>query len=129
MTASDEALAIARMAVGAAFDKLGHDVVVLDVSEKLSLADVFVMVSGTNERQVGAIVDEIEKRASLAGYDLRREGEREDSWVLLDLFDVVVHVQLTEARTRYALDRLWHDCPAIDMAGEDTGVLVEAGRS
>jgi ribosome-associated protein len=116
MTASDQAVAIARVAVQAAEDKLGQDILVLDVSEKLGIADVFVMVSGANERQVGAIVDEIEKRTLQAGYRaLRREGEREDSWVLLDFFDTIVHVQHVDARTHYSLDRLWKDCPVVDL--------------
>jgi len=116
MTASDEALKIARVAVEAAEEKLARDILVLDVSEKLGIADVFVIASGTNERQVGAIVDEIEKRSFLAGYKpLRREGNREDPWVLLDFFDTVVHVQHVEARAAYALDRLWKDCPVMNL--------------
>ena len=122
MTASDLAVDIARVAVAAAEDKLAQDVLVLDVSEKLGIADVFVIVSGANERQVGAIVDEIEKRTLEAGYRaLRREGEREDPWVLLDFFDTIVHVQHVEARLRYSLDRLWKDCPVVDLAAERTG--------
>ena len=117
MTASNNSLMIARMAVEAAEDKLAKDILVLDVSEKLGIADVFVIVSGTNERQVGAIVDEIDERSILAGCKpLHREGNREDPWVLLDFFDTIVHVQHQEARVTYALDRLWKDCPVIDLA-------------
>ena len=115
MTANPQALATARVVVAAAADKLARDILVLDVSEKLGIADLFVIVSGTSERQVGAIVDEIEKCCDLAGYQTRREGQREDPWVLLDLFDTVVHVQHSEARAMYALDRLWKDCPVIDL--------------
>jgi len=116
MSASDQALAIARVAVEAAEEKLGKDILVLDVSDKLGIADVFVVISGGNERQVGAIVDEIEKRTFLAGFKpLRREGDRQDPWVLLDYFDTVVHVQHVEARAAYALDRLWKDCPVIEL--------------
>jgi len=117
MTASDEALKLARVVVEAAEEKLAKDILVLDVSEKLGIADVFVIASGTNERQVGAIVDEIEKRSFLAGYKpFHREGEREDPWVLLDFFDTVVHIQHVEARAMYALDRLWKDCPVVDLS-------------
>ena len=115
MTANSEALATAEVVVAAAADKLAHDIVVLDVSEKLGIADLFVIVSGTNERQVGAIVDEIENRCAQAGYRARREGQREDPWVLLDLFDTIVHVQHTEARAMYALDKLWKDCPVVEL--------------
>jgi len=114
MTAGPEALAIAQVVVSAAEDKLGRDILVLDVSEKLGIADVFVVVSGGNERQVGAIVDEVERRCALAGFASPvREGDREDPWVLLDFFDTVVHIQHVEARTLYALDRLWKDCPVV----------------
>ena len=116
---SDEARRIAQVAVGAAEDKLGKDVLVLDVSEKLGIADVFVIVSGGSERQVGAIVDEIEKR--LASCEFRREGGREDPWVLLDFFETVVHVQHVEARAVYALDRLWKDCPVLELSSEGRG--------
>ena len=116
MTASTHALRIASVAVEAAEEKLAKDILVLDVSEKLGIADVFVILSGTNERQVGAIVDEIEERSVLSGIKpLRREGNREDPWVLLDFFDTIVHVQHQEARVTYALDRLWKDCPVIDL--------------
>ena len=122
MTAGPEALAIAQVVVSAAEDKLGRDILVLDVSEKLGIADVFVVVSGGNERQVGAIVDEVERRCALAGFASPvREGDREDPWVLLDFFDTVVHIQHVEARTLYALDRLWKDCPVVDMRGADGG--------
>ncbi|MDR2973830.1 MAG: ribosome silencing factor [Propionibacteriaceae bacterium] len=117
MTASADALRIAEEAVAGAEDKLGRDILVLDVSDKLGIADVFVIVSGSNERQVGAIVDEVEKRCLLAGYKpLRREGDREDPWVLLDYFDTIVHVQNVEARAEYALDRLWKDCPVVAVS-------------
>ncbi|MDR0488003.1 MAG: ribosome silencing factor [Propionibacteriaceae bacterium] len=116
MTASTQALRIASVAVEAAEDKLAKDILVLDVSEKLGIAEVFVIVSGSNERQVGAIVDEIEERSIRAGVKpLRREGNREDPWVLLDFFDTIVHVQHQEARVTYALDRLWKDCPVIEL--------------
>ncbi|MDR2930225.1 MAG: ribosome silencing factor [Propionibacteriaceae bacterium] len=122
MTASDQALRIARAAVTGANDKLGQDIVVLDVSQKLGIADVFVIVSGGNERQVSAIVDEVERRCLESGFaPARREGDREDPWVLLDYFDTIVHVQHTEARQMYGLDRLWKDCPEVAM-GSVAGV-------
>jgi ribosome-associated protein len=116
MTARDQALAIAGTVVAAAVDKLGQNIVVLDVAEKLGIADLFVLISANNERQLAAIVDEIEGRCHLAGHPVpRREGEREGPWVLLDFFDTVVHVQHVEARVRYGLDRLWKDCPVVDL--------------
>ena len=117
MALSEHARAITAVVVRACEEKLGRDIVVLDVSGTLGIAEVFVMCSGASERQVGAIVDEIEKCSYLAGHKpLYREGGREDSWVLIDFFDVIVHVQHVEARVRYGLDRLWKDCPVVETS-------------
>ncbi|MDT4942573.1 MAG: ribosome-associated protein [Pseudonocardiales bacterium] len=84
----------------------------IDVSDRLAITDVFVVATGSNERQVEAIVDEVEEMARLAGdKPIRREGQRDGRWVLLDYGDVVVHVQHAEERVFYALERLWKDCP------------------
>ncbi|HEY0359004.1 MAG TPA: ribosome silencing factor [Mycobacteriales bacterium] len=114
MPASDRALELATAAAQAAADKKADDIVLLDVSEQLVITDAFVIASAPNERQVAAIVDEIEERLrALDAKPVRREGAREGRWVLLDFVDVVVHVQHTEERTFYSLERLWKDCPAI----------------
>ena len=122
MTATDEALDMARVAVAAAADKKAQDIVVLDVSDQLVITDCFVIASAPNERQVGAIVDNVEEKMRDAGTKpVRREGAREGRWVLLDFVDVVVHVQHAEERAFYGLERLWKDCPRIDFE-PDTGV-------
>jgi ribosome-associated protein len=114
MSASDRALELATAAAQAAADKKADDIVLLDVSQQLVITDAFVIASAPNERQVAAIVDEVEERLRLLGAKpVRREGAREGRWVLLDFVDVVVHVQHTEERTFYSLERLWKDCPAI----------------
>jgi len=114
MTASEEAIALARVAAQAAADKLATDIVLIDVSERLAITDVFVIATGSNERQVEAIVDAVEEKTHSAGRKpLRREGHRDGRWVLLDYGDVVVHVQHAEERVFYALERLWKDCPFI----------------
>ena len=116
MTASAEAVHAARLAAHAASDKLATDIIALDVSEQVVITDVFVLCSGANDRQVRAIVDAVEDRLRADGIKpLRREGEREGRWVLLDFGDIVVHVQLAEERVHYALERLWKDCPVIDV--------------
>lgn len=116
MTASVEAVHSARQAAQAASDKLATDIIALDVSEQVVITDVFFLCSGANDRQVRAIVDAIEERLREDGNKpIRREGEREGRWVLLDFGDVVVHVQLAEERVHYALERLWKDCPLIDL--------------
>lgn len=116
MTASPEATAHAIAAAEAAADKLARDIVAIDVSEKLVITDVFVLCSASNDRQVRAVVDAIEERLhGLGAKALRREGEQEGRWVLLDFGDLVVHVQLAEERIHYAIERLWKDCPLIAL--------------
>jgi ribosome-associated protein len=130
VTATPRALQLARVAALAAEDKIAQDVMAIDVSEQLALTDVFVIASASNERQVGAIVDEIEDRLRIEAdvKPVRREGEREGRWVLLDYIDIVVHVQHEEDRTFYALERLWKDCPSISLPDSVTQVAAQRAR-
>ncbi|GIH01312.1 ribosomal silencing factor RsfS [Plantactinospora mayteni] len=126
VTASDRARELATAAAQAAADKKAQDIVIIDVADQLVITDAFLLASAPNERQVTAIVDAIEEAlASLPekAKPVRREGERAGRWVLLDYVDLVVHVQHTEEREFYALDRLWKDCPTIPFVDRD---LVEA---
>lgn len=114
MAATQEAIDLAVAAAQAASDKLAEDIVAIDVSSQLVITDVFVLCSAANDRQVRAVVDGVEERLlGLGAKPLRREGERENRWVLLDYGDIVVHVQLAEERIHYAIERLWKDCPVI----------------
>jgi ribosome-associated protein len=129
VTATDRAVELVEIAAGAAADKLATDIIAYDVSEQLVITDAFLLCSASNDRQVKAIVDEIEEKLRRAGArPVRREGEREGRWVLLDYIDVVIHVQHAEERVFYALERLWKDCPRIPVpepaiAGSGTGAL------
>ena len=121
MTASDHAVDLAEVAVRAAADKLGSGIAAIDVSEHLVITDVFVLASAPNDRQVRAIVDAVEEAMLKAGAKpIRREGEREGRWVLLDFGDVVVHVQHAEEREFYSLERLWRDCPQLPLPADVT---------
>lgn len=116
MTATDHALQLTQAAAAAAADKLGTDLVAFDVSEQLAITDVFLVITAANEPQVGAIVNGIEEALrELDAKPVRREGDREQRWVLLDYLDLVVHIQHNDERRLYALERLWHDCPAIPL--------------
>ncbi len=116
MTASPEAILMSTVAARAAATKLAEDIVVIDVSGQLVITDCFVIASAGSERQVNAVVDEVEDRMRLAGYKpARREGTREGRWVLLDYVDIVVHIQHQDERNFYALDRLWRDCPLVPV--------------
>ncbi|GII54736.1 ribosomal silencing factor RsfS [Planotetraspora thailandica] len=117
MTATERAIELVRVAAEAAADKLADDIIAYDVSDQLVITDAFVLCSASNDRQVRAVVDEIEERLRIEAdaKPVRREGEREGRWVLLDYLDIVVHVQHEEDRTFYALERLWKDCPSIPL--------------
>jgi ribosome-associated protein len=116
VAATDHALALVRTAAEAASDKLAGEIVAFDVSEQLVITDAFLVCSAPNDRQVKAIVDEVEDRLLRIGAKpVRREGERDGRWVLLDYADIVVHVQHEEERAFYALERLWRDCPLIKL--------------
>ena len=121
MTATEHALALVEAAARAASDKLAQQIVAFDVSEQLAITDAFVLASAGNERQVGAIVDAVEdKLRELGAKPIRREGERDGRWVLIDYGDIVVHVQHEEERQFYALERLWRDCPTIALPDDVT---------
>ena len=116
MTASSRTVELAVAAAESAADKLAEEIVALDVSEQLVITDAFVLCSAPNDRQVRAIVDAVEERLlTLGAKPVRREGEREGRWVLLDFVDLVIHVQHSEERVFYALERLWKDCPVIPL--------------
>ena len=116
MTASDRALELVTVAAKAASEKLATDVVAIDVSDHLVITDIFLLASAPNDRQVRAIVDAVEEALQRQGAKpVRREGEREGRWVLLDFGELVIHVQHAEERTYYALERLWRDCPEIPL--------------
>ena len=126
MTATPRAVELVETAALAAADKLAENIIAYDVSEQLTITDAFLLCSASNDRQVKAIIEEIELRMRQAGAQLvRREGEREGRWVLLDYLEVVIHVQHSEERTFYSLERIWKDCPPISLPE----LVVNPGRT
>jgi ribosome-associated protein len=126
VAASEHARELLRIASAAADDKQGEDLVALDVSGPLPLTDIFLLVTGRNERNVMSIAGEIEDKLIEAGAKpLRREGRSEGRWVLLDFGDLVVHVFHEEDRMYYSLERLWKDCPVIAL---DLPAATDAAR-
>ena len=123
MAASEETLEWARIAAQAAAALKATTIAAIDVSERLVLTEVFLVVSGSSDRQVRSLVDAMDEALLKAGVRRkRREGFDEAHWVLVDYGDLVVHVQQDEDREFYALERLWADCPSI-------GLSVEAPRA
>jgi len=128
--ASQRALELAHAAAQAAADKKAENIVILDVADQLVITDAFVLASAPNERQVMSIVDAIEE--ALVGLPekakpVRREGERTGRWVLLDYIDIVAHIQHSEEREFYALDRLWKDCPRVPFVDRDLATASDEG--
>ena len=118
MTAPQISIDRAKVAAKAADEKLGKNIAVIDVAGVMAITDVFVIVSADNERQVAAIVQEVEDDLTEQGVEpKRREGNRENRWVLLDYGNFVVHIQRDAERDFYGLDRLYADCPAIEVEG------------
>ena len=119
MTATEHAIELVHTAARAASGKLAENILAFDVSEQLVITDAFLLCSASNERQVRSVVDEIEdKLREIGAKPVRREGERDGRWVLIDYAEIVVHVQHTEEREFYALERLWRDCPSIPLPAD-----------
>lgn len=115
MTESGEVLAPIRTAARAAADKKAFQIVGLEVAELTSYTDSLLICSGATNRQVAAIVDEVEQQLKSAGRrPLHVEGAARSDWVLLDYGDFVVHVFTEERRAYYGLDGLWGDAPKLD---------------
>jgi ribosome-associated protein len=114
MPASKSVTELTQVAARAIADKFGTEMIAIDLSDQMVLSEVFLIATGANVRQVDAIADEVEERLRLIGEKpARREGT--DEWILLDYSDLVVHIQSAELRRYYMLDRLWNDCPTIEL--------------
>jgi len=127
MTDAPISRAIALAAASAARDKQAADVVVLDVADLLSITDYFVICSAASSRQLKTVIEAVEERVrnELGFKPVRREGEADAGWWLLDYVDVVVHVFGEEERAYYDLERLWSDAPRPGWASE--GAARSAG--
>ena len=114
MTISPRTLEITQVAASAVIEKIGTDLVAIDLSEQMVLSEVFLIATGQNLLQVDAIADEVERQLIAIGEKPARR-EKGAEWILLDYSDLVVHIQSSELRRYYMLDRLWNDCPKIEL--------------
>ncbi len=114
MAPRNQTLALLESAANAALSKLGKDLIAIDLTEQMVLSEVFLLVTGQNERQIDAIADEIELKLAIGGEKPLRS-EKSPHWILLDYEDLVIHVQTEEIRSYYMLERLWNDCPRIEI--------------
>ena len=129
MAATERAVELTIAAARAAAEKKAEEIIAIDVSQRLALTDVFLVLSGSNDRQVRAIVDAVEEAMARAGAKRRmREGFEEAHWVLLDYDEIMIHVQQDEDREYYALERLWKDCPVIPLPAE-LAEIAEAAQA
>lgn len=107
---------IAMISAKAMLDKKARDVKILDIGEKASFADYFVLASGINERQIEAIADEAcDKLAEHEIFPKNIEGKRTSGWILMDFEDVIISVFTTEMRDKYNIEKVWGDCRSIDV--------------
>jgi ribosome-associated protein len=114
MPASKSVIDLTQVAARAVAEKLGTEMIALDLSDQMVLSEVFLIATGANVRQVDSIADFVEEKLrELGEKPARREGTEE--WILLDYSDLVVHIQSTTLRNYYMLDRLWNDCPRIEL--------------
>lgn len=117
MAVPEPTLNALHIAAQAAATRQAENVSAVDVADRLGITDAFFFASADSERQVKSIIEEIEDdlREQLELKPLRREGQSEGRWVLLDYGHFVIHVQHHEERDNYALDRLWSDAPQIEL--------------
>lgn len=118
MAALESSVNAIRIAAAAADRLKATNIQAFDVSNLLGITDAMLVVSASNERQVLVVSEEIEKDLYLKDNKrkaLSREGLELAQWILLDFGDFVVHIMHEEAREFYRLERLWNDCPTIDL--------------
>ncbi len=110
----------ALIAARAADEKKATDIMVQEVGELIGVTDYFVIATAANNRQVEAIIDEIEEAERTQAHvkPLHREGTQDGTWSLLDYGSFVVHVFQPETREFYRLEALWNDAPVIDLSAE-----------
>ena len=97
-------------------DKKAEDITVIDIQGKATFADYFVICSGSSERQVNSLTDEVEDRLAEAGLYVKSIEEKQGSgWILMDFGDIIVNLFTREMREKYSIEKVWGDCQFIEV--------------
>lgn len=124
-----DSLKFAKQIAQLILNKKGYDIKILDIRKISTISDFFVICSAEVDKQVKAIADEVEEKLNLKGIKcFNREGYETLNWVILDYFDVIVHIFRTEARNYYNLEKLWGDAPVIPVEDEEEPKLKRTTR-
>ncbi len=112
MTEQEYAMLAARVLS----EKKGRDIVIIDIREKATFADFFVLCTGTSERQIMSLTDDVEEAMAKEGLMVKTiEGRQGSGWILMDLGDIIVNLFTEEMRRRYSIEKVWGDCPLVDV--------------
>lgn len=107
----EDTKAIAYLGAKILDDKKAHDIVIIDIGTKATFADYFVIASGGNERQIGALADDVDDGFAKEGIISKGiEGQKESGWILMDFGDVIVNIFSDEMRSKYNIEKIWGDC-------------------
>jgi len=113
----NDVIEMVKLAVAALEEKKGQDISILDISRISTLADYFIIASGDNERQVGALSDSVGEALGRAGCEQRAlEGYATKTWILMDCNDVIIHIFSKKDRAFYDLDRIWRDAKKVEVS-------------
>ena len=97
-------------------DKKGQDILIIDIQEKATFADYFVICSGNSERQINAFLDDVEEAFAREGLFVKTiEGKQGSQWILMDFGDIIVNLFTKETRERYSIEKVWGDCKFIEV--------------
>ena len=97
-------------------DKKAQDIIIIDIQEKAAFADYFVICSGTSERQINSLIDDVEDAFAKEGLLVKSiEGKNGSGWVLMDFGDVIVNLFTKEMRDKYSIEKVWGDCQFIEV--------------
>ncbi len=117
-TQKDEAEQILKIITEALDDGKANDVVVVDLQGKTSIANYMVVASGTSQRHVAALAEQVQAKLKAAGHRSVSEGEDKADWVLIDAFDVIVHIFKPEVREFYSIEKMWASVGKIRSVGD-----------